>query len=99
MLIIDISLINADLYQGCGIQEVAGRLNLTTHPTEAMNIIVKNVRVQVEKAIAEQETEVTLTGAMAVWAYLSVFHEVLHRFKKVWYNDGRSPAILVAAHG
>lgn len=42
---------------------------------------------------------VTLTGPMAVWAYLVVFHAVVHRFSKVYYDDGRTGAVLIAAHG
>ena len=91
---LDLSLKNADLYEGCKVEEVAGRLNLSTPVSEAVNIVGKNV--------AEMDLrgdEIELTGAMAVWAYLVVFHAVVHRFNKVWYNDGRNESVLVAAHG
>lgn len=63
MQTIDISLQNADLYQGCEIEEVAGRLNLTTPINEAVNIVGRNVATMDLKGDA-----ITLTGAMAVWS-------------------------------
>ena len=94
MTTIDLSLKNKDLYKGCEVSEVAGRLNLSTPVSEAVNIVGKNVA---EMDLSGDEIE--LTGAMAVWAYLVVFHAVVHRFNKVWYNDGRNESVLVAAHG
>ena len=94
MITIDLSLKNADLYKGCKVEEVAGRLNLSTPVSEAVNIVGKNVA---EMDLSGDEIE--LTGAMAVWAYLVVFHAVVHRFNKVYYNDGRNGKVLVAAHG
>lgn len=99
MKIIDLSLKNLDLYKGCEITEVAGRLNLTTPVKEAVNIVGRNINAIVDAFPATDRTEVTLTGAMAVWSYLVVFHAVLHKFSKVYYDDGRSGAVLVAAHG
>ena len=94
MLVLDLSLKNAALYKGCEIEEVAGRLNLKTPIAEAVNVVGKNVA-----GMNLSGNEITLTGAMAVWAYLVVFHAVVHRFSKVYYDDGRSGAVLVAAHG
>ena len=94
MKILDLSLKNVDLYKGLEINEVAGRLNLATPVSEAVNVVGKNV--------AEMDLhgdEITLSGPMAVWSYLVVFHAVVHRFNKIWYNDGRNESILVAAHG
>jgi hypothetical protein len=94
MQTLDVSLNNADLYEGCQIEEVAGRLNLTTPIAEAVNIVGRNVAAMDLKGDA-----ITLTGAMAVWSYLIIFHAVVHRFSKVYYNDGRNEPVLVAAHG
>jgi len=91
---IDLGLSNADLYAGCEIEEVAGRKNLTTPVSEAVNTVGKNIA-----NMNLSGDEIALTGAMAVWAYLIVFHAVVHRFRKVYYDDGRSGAVLVAAHG
>ena len=91
---VDISLSNADLYAGCEIEEVAGRKNLTTPIAEAVNTVGKNVA-----KMNLSGDEITLTGPMAVWSYLVVFHAIVHRFRKVYYDDGRSGAVLVAAHG
>ena len=94
---INLSLTNNDLYDGCTIEEVAGRLNLTTPVDEAVNIVGKNIAAIV--AEAEDRSEVTLTGPMAVWAYLVAFHAVVHAFARVYYDDGRGNRVLVAAHG
>lgn len=91
---IDLGLGNPELYQGCQIEEVAGRLNLTTPVSEAVNIVGRNVN-----ALVVDPEEVTLTGPMAVWSYLVVFHAIVHRTRKVWYDDGRGNRVLVAAHG
>lgn len=93
-MVLDLSLKNDSLYKGCQIEEVAGRLNLITSVSDAVNIVGRN--------IAEMNLsgdEIALTGPMAVWAYLVVFHAVVHRFRRVYYDDGRNGAVLVAAHG
>lgn len=94
MILIDISLKNGDLYKGCDIEEVAGRLNLTTNVSDAVNIVGRNIA-----SMNLVGDEITLTGPMAVWSYLVVFHAVVHRFRRVYYDDGRNGAVLVAAHG
>lgn len=94
---IDLSLKNNELYAGCSIEEVAGRLNLTTPVDVAVNIVGKNVKAIVDAA--EDREEVVLTGPMAVWSYLIVFHAVVHSFKRVYYDDGRTGRVLIAAHG
>jgi len=96
---LDLSLTNAELYAGCDIQEVAGRLTLITPAAQAVNIIGRNARAIVERLVADGIEQITLTGAMAIWAYLVVFHAVVHRFRRVYYDDGRPGGkILIAAH-
>lgn len=95
---INLSLANSVLYAGCQIEEVAGRLNLTTPVAEAIAIVGRNVRAIVEATPQSERTEVVLTGPMAVWAYLVVFHAVVHVFTSVKYNDGKG-SYLVAKHG
>jgi hypothetical protein len=103
MMLIDMSLNNKELYAGCSLEEVAGRLNLKTPAAEAVNVVGRNIGkiVQEMRKVppAGSVTEVTLTGPMAVWAYLVVFHAVLHTFSKVYYDDGKSGPLLIAAHG
>lgn len=94
MIVLDLGLKNEALYKGCEIEEVAGRLNLTTPINKAVNLVGKNVA-----DMNLSGSEITLTGAMAVWAYLVVFHAIVHRFGKVYYDDGRSGVVLIAAHG
>ena len=91
---IDLSLNNKKLYENCEINEVAGRKNLATPISEAINIVGKNVH-----NMNLHGDEITLSGPMAVWAYLIIFHEVVHRFNRVYYNDGRNDSVLIAAHG
>jgi len=91
---IDLSLKNTVLYKGCEIEEVAGRLNLTTPVADAVNIVGRNIA-----AMDIDPKTVTLTGPMAVWSYLIVFHAVVHKTAAVLYDDGRNGAVLVAAHG
>ena len=96
---LDLSLTNPELYAGCDIQEVAGRLTLITPTAQAVNIIGRNAHEMVERLVHEGVEELTLTGAMAIWAYLVVFHTVIHRFRRVYYDDGRPGGkILIAAH-
>jgi hypothetical protein len=85
-------------YAGCEVVEVGGRLTLATAPAEAANIIGRNVAAMIEETPAEDRREVILTGPMAVWAYLIVFHQVIHKFGRVVYSDGRGNDVLVAQH-
>jgi hypothetical protein len=95
-MIINLSLTNSTLYKGCRIEEIGGRLSLITDPATAANIIGRNVAATIE---AETDrASVTLTGPMAVWAYLIIFHLVVHKFGQVWYDDGRSGAVQIAQH-
>lgn len=96
---IDLALTNLDLYAGLEIETVAGRLNLKTHVADAINVVGKNIEEILSAAGTAERKEVTLTGPMAVWAYLIIFHAVVHRCNRVYYDDGRSGAVLIAAHG
>jgi len=84
-------------WEGVTVIDVAGRPNITTPADDAVRIVGKNIRLLVD-GITDR-TEVTLTGAAPVWAYLVAFHAVVHAFTRVYYNDGRNPTVLVAAHG
>ncbi|PYS94604.1 MAG: hypothetical protein DMF64_00195 [Acidobacteria bacterium] len=95
----DLSLKHQSLYAGCEVQEVAGRLALMTPVKEAINIVGRNANKLVDELVADGVEEITLTGAMAVWAYLAVFHIVVHRFRRVYYDDGKANGkVLIAAH-
>lgn len=95
MIKLDVSLKNSSLYSGCKVTEVAGRQNLTTPMADAVNIVGRNIN-----DMDLHGDEITLTGAMAIPIYLVVFHAVVHRFGKVWYDDGRGgQPVIVAAHG
>jgi hypothetical protein len=96
---IDLSLTNTALYAGCTIETVAGRANLLTAPTEAVNIVGGNIVAMLEAVPRAERGSVTITGPMAVWSYLIVFHAVVHAFSEVVYEDGRNPPITIARHG
>lgn len=99
MMTIDLSLKNVDLYNGLTIETVAGRANLAATPEAAAPIVGANIAAIVAATPAADRDAVTLTGPMAVWAYLVVFHAVVHAFGAVWYSDGRSEPVLLAKHG
>lgn len=96
MQTIDLGLGNTELYDGCEIEEVAGRLNLVTPIKEAVQIVGRNT-AEIAKTV--EPGGVVLTGPMAVWAYMIVFHAVVHKTATVWYDDGRNSPVLLAAHG
>lgn len=96
---IDLSLSNIELYQGCAIEVVAGRANLTTPVAEAIEIVGANIAALVSAVPSSARGTVVLTGPMAVWSYLVVFHAVVHAFREVVYDDGRSGPVVVARHG
>ena len=96
---IDLSLANNTLYAGCTIETVAGRLNLTTPVAQAIELVGHNISAMVTAVPADDRAQVVLTGPMAVWAYLVVFHAVVHAFGRVYYDDGRTGPVLIAAHG
>ena len=95
---LDISLHNVALYKGCEVEEVAGRLNLKTPIGEAVGLVGRNIAAIIQAIPPEARESITLTGPMAVWAYLVVFHEVVHAFTEVRYSDGRNTVVL-ARHG
>ncbi|MBI5576802.1 MAG: hypothetical protein HY896_10630 [Deltaproteobacteria bacterium] len=93
-MILDLSLGNADLYRGLKIENLAGKLTLLDHPEKAISVIASNL-----KGMEIDNNEVVLTGGMAIWVYLVVFHFLHGRTKRIYYEDGRGNRILVAAHG
>ena len=97
-MVIDLSLRNEALYKGCLVEEIAGRLNLRTPVAEAVALVGRNIAAIVQDVPPESRDSVTLTGPMAVWSYLVVFHAVVHVYSEVRYSDGRNVVVL-ARHG
>ncbi len=93
-MILSLSLDNDALYCGLDIAIEAGKMNLRTPPAEAIAVMLGNLA-----AMAIDPDEVVLTGGMAIWAYLAVFHVLHGRTRRIWYQDGIGRRILVAAHG
>lgn len=96
---LNLALTNSELYAGCAIEEVAGRLTLMTPVQDATNIIGRNAQKIVDEMVAGGVESLTLTGGMAIWAYLIVLHCAVHRFRRIYYDDGKAgEPILIAAH-
>lgn len=96
---LNLSLTNTHLYANCDVKEVAGRLVLITPVGEAVNIVGRNAKQIVDELVTEGVEELTLSGAMAIWAYLVIFHIVVHRFRRIYYDDGKpNGKVLIAAH-
>jgi hypothetical protein len=96
---LDLSLNNESLYCGCEIEEVAGRKVLTTPMAGALQLVGRNAQHLVDQLVAGGVEEITLTGQMAIWSYLVVFHCVVHRFRRVYYDDGKpNGRVLIAQH-
>jgi len=93
-MVLDLSLKNATLYAGLDIARDAGKLNLRTPPEKAIPILTANL-----DGIRIDPDEVVLTGSMAIWAYLVVFHYLHGRTRRIYYEDGTGQRVLVAAHG
>ena len=91
---LDLSLANADLWQGLEVETLAGKRTLVTPPEQAIPVLAERLA-----APPIDPEEVVLTGAMAIWAYLVVFHHLHGRTQRVFYQDGRGQLLLVAAHG
>ena len=105
-MIIDLSLSNEKLYQGCQIEDVEGRATLVTPPAEAMNIIGENLGRMM--AGNSDSSTCTLKGTVAAWTYIfgcpdvpfcfpSVFRAVCSKFSNVYYDDGRGNKSLIYA--
>ncbi len=93
-MILDLSLQNTDLYQGIVIHRTGGKLSVDLSD-DVLNIIGENVDRIVSTLLPRDE--ITLTGAAPIPVYLVVFHMVVHRFKKVQYNN-EMYQLLIARH-
>jgi hypothetical protein len=87
------------LYANCEIEEVAGQQRLKATPEDAVNIIGRNAETIVKRLMSDGVESLTLTGRSAIWVYLVVFHAAVHRFREVYYDDGKpSGKVRIAAH-
>ena len=93
-MILDVSLANTDLYAGLRIESLAGKATLLDAPAAAIARMAENF-----SKMKIDPDEVVLTGSMAIWAYLAVFHFLHGRTRRIYYQDGRGLRVLVAAHG
>jgi hypothetical protein len=93
-MILPLSLDNDALYRSLDIAVEAGKMNLRTPPEDAITVMLRNLA-----SMAIDPEEVVLTGSMAIWAYLAVFHALHGRTRRISYLDGLGRTILVAAHG
>ena len=95
-MILNMGVENGALYRGCEVKEVGGRLSLITPPEKAINLVGRNATKLIEGV--DDRSEITLTGPMAVWTYMVVFHIVVHKFSQVWYDDGRGNSLQISQH-
>ena len=87
------------LYEGCQIEEVAGTPRLKQAPEEAINTVGRNAEALTKRLMISGIEEITLTGRTAIWVYLIVFHSAVHRFREVYYDDGKPHGrVRIAAH-
>jgi hypothetical protein len=87
------------LYAGCEIEEAPNGYRLKQYPAEIANVVGHNAEAIVRRLVADGVERITLTGRSAIWAYLVVFHNVVHRFREVYYDDGKpNGAVRIAAH-
>lgn len=93
-MILDLSLANVELYAGLRVDRLAGKATLLDAPDRAISRMAENL-----SHMAVDPDEVVLTGSMAIWAYLAVFHLLHGRTRRIYYQDGRGVRVLVAAHG
>ena len=93
-MILDLSLHNSKLYKGVDVSSTGGKLSIDL-TDEILNRIGENAD-QLVSAIQER-AEITLTGAAPIPVYLVVFHIIVHRFKKVRY-DNEMYQLLIARH-
>ncbi|MDD5456745.1 MAG: hypothetical protein PHV30_06910 [Candidatus Margulisbacteria bacterium] len=93
-MLLSLSLNNSKLYAGIQIYETGGKLSIDL-TEEALNKIGENVEAIIKEE--KDRTEITLTGAAPIPVYLVVFHIVVHRFKKVYY-DNEMYNLLIARH-
>jgi hypothetical protein len=87
------------LYASCEIEEVAGQHRLKATPEEAVNIVGRNAEAMVKRLVSDGVQTLILTGRSAIWVYLVVFHAAVHRFREVYYDDGKpNGRVRIAAH-
>ena len=87
------------LYAHCEIEEVPGGWHLKENPTEIINLVGRNAEEIVKRLMSEEVEHLTLTGRSAIWVYLVVFHSAVHRFREVYYDDGKKDGrVRISAH-
>lgn len=97
-MILSLDLDNDALYGGLDRPILAGKRTLTAAPEDAMAVMSHNL-TEMDQAGQIDRDEVILTGGMAIWAYLVVFHFLHGKTNRIVYLDGRGQRVLVAAHG
>jgi hypothetical protein len=97
-MILSLDLNNDSLYGGLDRPILAGKRTLIVVPEEAMSVMSHNL-TEMDRVGQIDRDEVVLTGGMAIWAYLMVFHFLHGKTKRIYYQDGRGQKVLVAAHG
>jgi len=93
-LIFDLSLNNQKLYKNIKTYKTGGKYSVDLSD-EMLNIIGENAELII--AEVKDREEVVLTGAAPIPVYLVVFHIVVHKFRKVLY-DNEMYKLKIARH-
>jgi hypothetical protein len=83
-MILDLSLKNKELYKNIEIFKTGGKESIDLSD-EALNIIGENAN-NITKKMTDR-SEIVLTGPASIPVYLVVFHIIVHRFRKVIYDN------------
>ena len=96
---LDVSLKNKRLFDGCEIDEVTEgnktRLNLLTHPREAVLVVKRNLDMIIAEVPETQRDRIEITGQMTHWVYLAVCATVTPLFKRIFYSNGKKISIEI----
>ncbi len=95
MITHDLSFANTELWRGCEFETINGTLVLKTPTPKAIELLEQNFEPGDH---IDEKTEVTLAGVAPPWAYMVVFYRVVHRFRRVFYDDGSGPVLVAGDH-
>lgn len=93
-MILDLSLDNKSIYTGVPSTEAGGRQAIDLSE-DTLNTVGRNIANIL--AHETDHSEIILTGAAPIPIYLVAFHQVVHRFKRVIY-DNELYRLLIAQH-
>ena len=86
---------NSALYRECNIHRVGPqKFQLRTPPPQLIPQLRENLK-RTLAIMAEETSEVTLTGRAPVWAYALAGAVAAEHFEIIWYYDGQQTMSIV----